>query len=85
VHARSEAQGAGVSRSASHVAERLLERFRFVHIELDHEPTATFERDAHHKPTSLFGDFQRTVARPRLHRRHARTYPSSFSAETPPD
>ncbi len=48
-------------------------------VELHHETSAAFERNTHHDAAPLLGDFQRTVARPRLHRRHART-PSSLPA-----
>src|SRR5215510_9151336 len=69
---------------ARHQSEGFFERLRLLGIELDHESTAAFQGDSHHKTAPLLRDFQRTVARPRLHRRHARTYPSSVSAETPP-
>ena len=40
---------------------------------LFHESTAALERNPHHDPPPLLGDLERTIARPRLHRRHART------------
>ena len=49
-------------------------------VELDNEAATAFERDAHHDAASLLGDLQRTVARPRLHRRHPRTFLRLFRA-----
>lgn len=61
---------------ADNLLESALEGFGFFSVQLDHEPPATFKWDPHHQASTLFCDFQRTVACPRLHRRHARTYPS---------
>jgi hypothetical protein len=44
--------------------------------QLDDQAPATLERDAHHDAAPLLGDLERTVTRPRLHRRH-RHSPSS--------
>src|SRR3954451_13695012 len=39
--------------------------------QFDNEPPTTFERDTHHDPPPFLGNFERTIACPRLHRRHA--------------
>jgi hypothetical protein len=39
--------------------------------QFDNEPPATFERDTHDDSAPLLGNFERTIACPRLHRRHA--------------
>jgi hypothetical protein len=39
--------------------------------QLNDEPAATFQWDAHHDATTLLGHLERAIARPRLHRRHA--------------
>ena len=38
--------------------------------DLNDKPAATFKWNAHHIPTSLFGDLHRAITRPRLHGRH---------------
>ena len=49
---------------------------RLISRQLNNQPTAAFKRDAHHDTAPLLGDLKRTVARPRLHRRH---FPSPSS------
>jgi predicted O-methyltransferase YrrM len=44
---------------------------RLVGGELNDKPAAAFERDPHDNAAALLGDLKRTVARPRLHRRHS--------------
>src|SRR6201996_67976 len=39
--------------------------------QLNDEPAAPLQRDAHHNATALLGHLERAIARPRLHRRHA--------------
>ena len=43
---------------------------RLVRRQLNNQAPAAFKRDPHDDATPLFGDLKRTVARPRLHRRH---------------
>src|SRR5205085_11784503 len=50
--------------------ERVPERVRLVGRHLDDEPATALQRNAHDDAAALLGDLQRTVARPRLHRRH---------------
>src|SRR5450631_657689 len=69
--------GADISRSASDVLESLAKGGGLVRGQFDNEPATTFERHAHHDAASLFGDLERTVARPRLHGRHARSLSTS--------
>ena len=47
-----------------------------VPIELDDEPAASLQGDAHDVATSLFGHLERAIARPRLHRGHVDPLPS---------
>jgi hypothetical protein len=61
--------------SADGRLEGLAQRNRLVRRQLDHQPPAALKRDAHHDAATLFGDLERTVACPRLHRRHP---PSPF-------
>jgi len=64
----------GVTASADDVLEGISKSAGFVGVQFDYETATALERDAHDDAASFLGDFQRTVARPRLHRRHARTY-----------
>ena len=48
----------------------IAEFLRLVGIELDHQAPATFERNAHDVAAALFGDLERAIARPWLHRGH---------------
>src|SRR5262249_55636017 len=56
--------------SAGGRLERISERVRLVRSHLDDETATTLQRNPHDDAAALFGDLKRTVARPRLHRRH---------------
>jgi hypothetical protein len=62
-----------VIASADDGFERIPQLGRFIGVQLDDEATTAFQRNPHHDPPALFGDLERTIARPRLHRRHAST------------
>ena len=55
------------------VAFDVAERLGLVRGQLDDESTAAFERNAHDDAPPLLGHLERTIARPRLHGRHARS------------
>src|SRR5687768_14343063 len=57
--------------SAHDVLEGLAEFLGLVGGQLDHETAAALQWDPHDDSASLLGHFERTVSRPRLHRRHA--------------
>src|SRR5581483_11821839 len=65
-----------------HVLQRVSESAGLVRRELDDESAAAFEGHPHHDATPLLDHFERAVARPRLHRRHARS-PSSSGGPPP--
>src|SRR6201996_6808241 len=48
--------------------------------QLNDEPAASLQRDAHHNATALLGHLERAIARPRLHRRHAASPSSTHSS-----
>jgi hypothetical protein len=58
--------------------------------QLNNEPAAAFQRDAHHDATALLGHLERAIARPRLHRRHAASpslaahFKRTATVQTPP-
>src|SRR5207248_11405353 len=56
--------------SAGGGLERVPERVRLVGSHFNDEPATTLQRYAHDDAAALLGDLQRTIARPRLHRRH---------------
>ena len=61
--------------SPDHGLQGVTKFSRLVRRQLNNESAAAFKRDAHHDAAALLGDLERTVARPRLHRRH---YPIPF-------
>ena len=56
---------------SSHGLQCVTERCGLVGRQLNDEPAATLQWDAHHDATALLGHLERAIARPRLHRRHA--------------
>ena len=75
---------AGGDAVSADCLERVPELAGLVGRQLDDEPPATLERDPHHDAPPLLGDLERTVARPRLHRRHARTPSCSYGTPARP-
>src|SRR4051794_4528054 len=71
--------------SADDVLEGIPESAGLLGVQLDNQATTALERDAHHDAASFLGDLQRTVARPRLHRRHPRTFLLSCARGVPRD
>jgi len=61
--------------SADGRLEGFAQRNRLVGRQLNDQPPAALKRDAHNDAATLFGDLERTIACPRLHRRHP---PSPF-------
>src|SRR3954451_15791052 len=56
--------------SADDRLQRVTKGAGLVRSHLNDETATTLERDAHHDAAPFLGDLQRTIARPRLHRRH---------------
>src|SRR4029453_14206500 len=56
--------------SADDRLQRITKCVGLVRSHLNDETATTLQRDAHHDAATLLGDLQRTIARPRLHRRH---------------
>src|SRR3954454_7194419 len=67
--------GAPVAASANGGLQGVAERRCLVRGELDDEPAATLQGDAHDDAPPLLGDLERAVTGPRLHRRHAEPLP----------
>ncbi|CAM5722239.1 hypothetical protein SANTM175S_10221 [Streptomyces antimycoticus] len=63
----------GRKPSADDLLQSVAEGVGLVRCQLDDEPTAAFERNAHDDAPPLLGHLERAVARPRLHGRHARS------------
>ncbi|GGM83745.1 hypothetical protein GCM10010106_32990 [Thermopolyspora flexuosa] len=57
--------------SADDILQSIAQGTGLIRRELDDEPPATLQGDPHDYAPSFLGDLQRTVAGPRLHRRHA--------------
>src|SRR5690348_7334647 len=58
---------------ADDLVEGGTERAGLLGVQLDDQPAPALERDSHDDAAPLLGDLERTIARPRLHRRHAHT------------
>ena len=56
--------------SPDNVLESITEGTRLFGVQLDDQAATAFEGDTHDNAPALLGDLQRTIARPRLHRRH---------------
>src|SRR3954451_7885113 len=69
--------------SADDVLEGIPESTGLLGVQLHDQATTALERDAHHDAASFLGDLQRTVACPRLHRRHPRTFLLSCDRRPP--
>src|SRR3954466_12402727 len=69
--------------SADDVLEGIPESTGLLGVQLDNQATTALERDAHHDAASFLGDLQRTVACPRLHGRHPRTFLLSCDGRPP--
>ena len=65
--------------------ECLAERGCLVLVELHHETATAFEGNPHHDATTLLGDLERAVARPRLHGRHVHTFSHVIRAQDAPN
>src|SRR3954467_5774834 len=57
-------------KSADDRPPRVTKGVGLVRSHLNDETATTLQRDAHHDAAPFLGDLQRTIARPRLHRRH---------------
>src|SRR3954451_12875558 len=56
--------------SADDRLQRVTKCVGLVRSHLNDETATTLQRNAHHDAAPFLGDLQRTIARPRLHRRH---------------
>src|SRR6266542_1583311 len=70
--------------STSGGLQRISEGVGLVRGHLDDQPATTLQRNPHDDAPALLGDLQRTVARPRLHRRHVVSPQLARTGAAPP-